>query len=262
MLIKSYNGRITSLFRFRLFHYSSMSPGCMCLLVQPMLCVLTGRRRSNDERISILGQDSSKKLFKKASSMSARIGHSCTPSSRHNCLTDTKSFSFDPVLLQSKVYHRVCESVWRREVTVNGEEIGENTSASSSPSISSNNAIVSQTGDSVPRPLAGASGSSRNSLSCPKVEASTNQAGGIMSPREWRATLLGPELQKISPNPPPQLALEVSTSRGCYPLVGQPPSWPPHHFSSPPSIPSKYLPQSIVPSILLSKWMTPLFRKL
>ncbi|RFU28990.1 hypothetical protein B7463_g7332, partial [Scytalidium lignicola] len=106
--------------------------------------------RSNDERTSVLEQDSSKKLFEKASSMSARIGISShTPSSGRPrpFLTDIKSFSFNPTLLQTKVYRRACESLWRREITLNGEDIGENASVSMS-SASSNNAIASQPGGS------------------------------------------------------------------------------------------------------------------
>ncbi|OTA69478.1 kinase-like protein [Hypoxylon sp. EC38] len=119
------------------------------LLQVAQLCVSAARalffvlilgRRSNDEMTSVLEQDSSKKLFEKASSMSAKIGNSsCIPSSGKPCLIDIKSFSFDPILLQTKVYRRACESSWRQAVTLNKEDIAASTS--------STNAIASQSGD-------------------------------------------------------------------------------------------------------------------
>lgn len=151
--------------------------------------MLTMRRRSNHERTSVLEQDSSKRLFEKASSMSARIGNSsCTPSSARPCFTDVKSFSFDSTLLQTKVYRRACESLWRREVTVNVEDIDENTSASLS-SVSFNNAIASQSRYSVPGPSIGARGRSGNSVSCLEADKNIDQAEGIMSSGVRRVTM-------------------------------------------------------------------------
>ncbi|RYP05076.1 hypothetical protein DL765_009955 [Monosporascus sp. GIB2] len=174
-------------------------------------CMLTMRRRSNSERTSALERDSSKKLFEKASSMSARIGNSSrTPSPRRPCLTNIKSFSFDPSLLETKVYRRACESLWKREVTMHGEEIGDNTSASSS-SMSSNDAIASQSEGSIPGRSVAAGERPSSNASLPEVGPDIYQAAGIKLPAARMATRLGErELQRTSTGPP-QLVSEPST---------------------------------------------------
>ena len=144
-------------------------------------------RRSNDERTSVLEQDSSKRLFEKASSMSAKIAiSSCTPSSGRRCPADIKTFSFDPTLLHTRVYRRACESSLRREVSFNKDDTGESVSRSLS-SVSSNDAIASQSRDNDYGSSVGAGGSTGQAVSRPEK---TNDAEQTTSPRAMRMTTL------------------------------------------------------------------------
>lgn len=95
-------------------------------------------RRSNAERTTILERDSSRKLFEKASSMSAKL-------TKNDC-AEFKIFSFDDVLLESKVYRRVCELSWIRELssTVDMADVSDHGESASITSVSSNGAIASE----------------------------------------------------------------------------------------------------------------------
>ncbi|KAK3685220.1 kinase-like domain-containing protein [Podospora appendiculata] len=112
--------------------------------IQALLLLLeVANLRSNVERFSVLEQASSKRLFERASSFSARVGSSSrAPASGQSFYAETKTFSFDPDLLQTKVYRRACESAWRRDVTVNGDEYDDNCSSLSSRASSSNHLAV------------------------------------------------------------------------------------------------------------------------
>jgi len=144
-------------------------------------------RRSNDERTSVFEQHSSKRLFEKSSSMSAIIAISlCTPSSGRRCPADIKTFSFDPTLLHTRVYCRTYESSLRREVSVNEDDTGENVSRSLS-SVSSNDAIASQSGDNDYGPSVCAGESIRQTVSRPEK---TDHAEQTNSPRAMRMTTL------------------------------------------------------------------------
>ncbi|RYP62420.1 hypothetical protein DL770_009595 [Monosporascus sp. CRB-9-2] len=160
------------------------------------LLLQVAQLRSNDERTSVLEQDSSKKLFEKASSMLARIGNSSgTPSAGRPSLTDIKSFSFDPGLLQTKVYRRACESLWRREITLNGEDICQNASESAS-STPSNGAIASQSGGSNP-------GTSDDSGGTYDKTPSSAEPEKNIGPEAWK-TIVSEcrEHQRVSAYPP------------------------------------------------------------
>ncbi|KAF2971171.1 hypothetical protein GQX73_g2389 [Xylaria multiplex] len=85
-----------------------------------------------------------KKLFERASSMSAKHGNSpCDLSTGHSCPIEIQTFIFDSTLLETKVYRRACESLLRREITQNVVDTSSNTSVSASL-VSSNDAIASQ----------------------------------------------------------------------------------------------------------------------
>lgn len=93
--------------------------------------------------MTVLENESSRHVFEKASSMSAKLTQSSSDLNRKN---EFLKFPFDSVLLESKVYRRVCESSWIREVSTtlkNGNE-----SSSSGPasimSVSSSSAIASE----------------------------------------------------------------------------------------------------------------------
>lgn len=100
-------------------------------------------RYSNDERTTILEKASSRHVFEKASSTSADLIKSSSDLERKN---EFPKFSFDPVLLGSKVYRRTCESSWIREMSTeiksgNESNISGPTSINSG---SSKSAIVSE----------------------------------------------------------------------------------------------------------------------
>ncbi|KAI7786167.1 hypothetical protein LA080_004551 [Diaporthe eres] len=100
-------------------------------------------RHSNDERKTVLEKESSREVFETASSMSAKLTTSSSKFCRENEFT---KFSFDSVLLESKVYRRAFESSWIREVsTVLEDENGSNGGETASiMSVSSNSAIASE----------------------------------------------------------------------------------------------------------------------
>lgn len=100
-------------------------------------------RHSNDERTTVLEKASSRDVFEKASSMSAKLTKSSSELDRKN---EFIKFPFDSVLLESKVYRRVCESSWIREVSTalkDGNELN-GSGPSSVMSVSSNSAIASE----------------------------------------------------------------------------------------------------------------------
>ena len=100
-------------------------------------------RHSKDESMTVMENESSRHVLEKASSMSAKLTQSSSDLNRKN---EFLKFPFDSVLLESKVYRRVCESSWIREVSTAVK--GGNESNSSGPasimSVSSNSAIVSE----------------------------------------------------------------------------------------------------------------------
>ncbi|KAJ0109013.1 hypothetical protein J7T55_005562 [Diaporthe amygdali] len=108
-----------------------------------MLLLQVAQLHSNDERKTVLENASSKKLFEKASSMSAKLTKSCRELDRKEEFT---KFPFDPILLESKVYRRVCESSWIREVSTSLQDGNESNSdgPDSAMSVSSNSAIASE----------------------------------------------------------------------------------------------------------------------
>lgn len=100
-------------------------------------------RHSNDERIRVLEEAFSRNVFERASSMSAKLAKSSCELGAQN---EFIKFPFDSVLLESKVYRRVCESTWIREVsTALKDSNGSNTSGPISiMPVSSNSAIASE----------------------------------------------------------------------------------------------------------------------
>lgn len=93
--------------------------------------------------MTVLDNESSRHIFEKASSMSAKLTQSSSDLNRKN---EFLKFPFDSVLLESKVYRRVCESSWIREVSTTLKDGNE--SSSSGPasiiSVSSSSAIASE----------------------------------------------------------------------------------------------------------------------
>lgn len=91
----------------------------------------------------MLEKESSREVFETASSMSAKLTTSSSKFCRENEFT---KFSFDSILLESKVYRRAFESSWIREVSTvledENESNGEGTA--SIMSVSSNSAIASE----------------------------------------------------------------------------------------------------------------------
>lgn len=100
-------------------------------------------RHSNDERATVLEKASSRDVFEKASSMSAKLAKSSSELDRKN---EFVKFPFDSVLLETKVYRRVCESSWIREVSTALEDGNESDGSgpASIVSVSSNSAIASE----------------------------------------------------------------------------------------------------------------------
>ncbi|KAI0535960.1 hypothetical protein GGR58DRAFT_419484 [Xylaria digitata] len=116
------------------------------------LLLQVAQLRSSGERMSVLEQESSKKLFERASSMSAKHENSpCNLSTGRSCSIEIQNFVFDSTLLETKVYRRACESLWRREITQNVVDTSGNTSVPASL-VSSNDAIASQTDAPDPEP--------------------------------------------------------------------------------------------------------------
>ncbi|KAK3381871.1 kinase-like domain-containing protein [Podospora didyma] len=108
--------------------------------------------RTSGERMSVLEQDSSHRLFERASSMSAKIGVSSPTSSiRQHGSTDESitRFIFDPIVLQSKVYRRHCESAFIREVTTSSLDIADSHPSPAPSSVSTNDAIGGQSDASI-----------------------------------------------------------------------------------------------------------------
>ena len=138
--------------------------------------------------------------------MSAKIGTSSSAASSKNaCLVSIKPFSFDPLLLQTKVYHRALESSWRREVTIDGEEV-EQTPSDSRSSHSSNGAITSQSSRCAVDPLVSCREDVRNSIS------HFDQVGGILHP-EIQHSMVSErqDLQRINVIPAPEALTGVTT---------------------------------------------------
>ncbi|KAK3328197.1 kinase-like domain-containing protein [Cercophora scortea] len=146
--------------------------------------------RSNVERVSVLEQASSKRLFERASSFSARVGSSSRVlGSGQSFYAETKTFSFDPDLLRTKVYRRACESAWRQIVTENGDEYGDNCSSLSESCASSSNHVAVSSGDSIHGSSAGikeisdglprrtTSDTKKMSGSAPQLVSETSTAG-------------------------------------------------------------------------------------
>lgn len=71
-------------------------------------------RYSNGERTTILEKASSRDVFEKASSTSPKLTKSSSELERKK---EFPKFSFDSVLLGSKVYRRTCESSWIQEMS-------------------------------------------------------------------------------------------------------------------------------------------------
>ncbi|KAL9062403.1 MAG: hypothetical protein Q9157_008951 [Trypethelium eluteriae] len=154
------------------------------------LLLQVAHMRSNDERTSVLEQDSSKRLFEKASSMSVKTAISaCVPSSGRPCPADITTFSFDSTLLHTRVYRRACESSLRREILVSKDDINKNFSRSLSP-VSSNDAIASQSGDNEQRPSVSIGGSAGQAVSCPEIIKITDHAEEKTSSGAMRAATL------------------------------------------------------------------------
>lgn len=91
----------------------------------------------------MLENESSRDIFEKASSMSAKLTQSSSELNRKN---EFVKFPFDSVLLESKVYRRVCESSWIREVSTTLKDDNEPSSSgpASMMSVSSSSAIASE----------------------------------------------------------------------------------------------------------------------
>lgn len=91
----------------------------------------------------MLEKESSREVFETASSMSAKLTTSSSKLCRENEFT---KFSFDSVLLQSKVYRRAFESSWIQEVSTVLEDENESNGdgTASIMSVSSNSAIASE----------------------------------------------------------------------------------------------------------------------
>lgn len=100
-------------------------------------------RHSKDESMTVLENESSRHVFEKASSMSAKLTQSSSDLNRKN---EFLKFPFDSVLLESKVYRRVCESSWIREVSTTLKDGNESSSSgpASMMSVSSSSAIASE----------------------------------------------------------------------------------------------------------------------
>jgi len=135
--------------------------------------------------------------------MSAKIGTSSSPPA-------TKSFSFDPSLLQTKVYRRACEWLWRREITIRGDEIGNGNS--SLTSVSSNEAIASEAGDSIERRSFSVSGMITNETLCPPVEIPVHEIMRGSSETRQISSLQEAEESSRVRNGPLQMVFETSTS--------------------------------------------------
>lgn len=91
----------------------------------------------------MLEKASSREVFETASSMSAKL----TTSSSKLCIeNEFTKFSFDSVLLESKVYRRAFESSWIREVSTVLEDENESNGGGTTSvmSVSSNSAIASE----------------------------------------------------------------------------------------------------------------------
>lgn len=91
----------------------------------------------------MLEKESSREVFETASSMSAKLTTSSSKFCRENEFT---KFSFDSILLESKVYRRAFESSWIREVSTVLEDENESNDGGSASimSVSSNSAIASE----------------------------------------------------------------------------------------------------------------------
>lgn len=83
--------------------------------------------------MTVLENESSRHVLEKASSMSAKLTQSSSDLNRKN---EFLKFPFDSVLLESKVYRRVCASSWIREVSTTLKDGNESSSSGSASIIS------------------------------------------------------------------------------------------------------------------------------
>ncbi|KAK3990498.1 hypothetical protein QBC44DRAFT_358378 [Cladorrhinum sp. PSN332] len=112
------------------------------------LLLSVAQMRSNAEKTATLKQESSRKLFEKASSMSAKICNSDvqTHSSPQCSSSDAlKTFLFDTVLLETTVYQRACQSYYKKGITKHGQ--GVDSRLSPQCSLSSNEVLVDRSED-------------------------------------------------------------------------------------------------------------------